>query len=139
MINDLKRMIAKFPEATTSNAVMPATDEKLEMRPDKDPKKWLFDELRACAFNHAVAQALFVTTRYCHDIRTATAFLCIMVKHPDEDDWGNLKHCLKHLAFTIQASNLKMGFIQWYVGAAFAVHEDFKSFTGARMTLGKGI
>jgi hypothetical protein len=30
----------------------------------------------------------------------------------------------------IQASNLKVGFIQWYVDAAFAVHEDFKSHTG---------
>eukprot|EP00978_Attheya_sp_CCMP212_P029223 scaffold103282_cov47-Attheya_sp.AAC.1 len=29
--------------------------------------------------------------------------------------------------------------INWYVDAAFAVHADFKSHTGAVMTLGKGI
>jgi hypothetical protein len=103
------------------------------------------DESRARAFHHAVAQALFVTTRYRHDIRTAIAFLCTRVKHPDEDDWGKLKRLLKYirgtlyLVLTIQASNLKLGFIQWYVDAAFAVHEDFKSHTGAGMTLGKGI
>ena len=32
-----------------------------------------------------------------------------------------------------------MVFIQWYVDAAFSVHEDFKSHTGAEMPLEKGI
>ncbi len=145
MVNHLKKMISEFPEAITSNAVTPATDKLFEVRPDNDPNKHLLDESRARAFHHAVAQALFVTTRYRHDIRTAIAFLCTRVKHPDEDDWGKLKHLLKYirgtlyLVLTIQASNLKLGFIQWYVDAAFAVHEDFKSHTGAGMTLGKGI
>ncbi|KAL7518066.1 hypothetical protein ACHAWX_002924 [Stephanocyclus meneghinianus] len=39
MINNLKRMIAEFPEAITSNAVMPATDKLFEVRPDNNPKK----------------------------------------------------------------------------------------------------
>ena len=30
-----------------------------------------------------------------------------------------------------------MVFIQWYVDAAFVVHEDFKSHAGVGMTLGK--
>jgi hypothetical protein len=145
MVNNLKRMIAEFPEAITSNAVTPATDKLFEVRPDNDPNKRFLDEPRARAFHHAVAQALFVTTRYRHDIRTAIAFLCTRVKHPDEDDWGKLKRLLKYirgtlyLVLTIQASNLQAGLIQWYVDAAFAVHEDFKSHTGAGMTLGKGI
>ena len=84
MVNHLKKMISEFPEAITSNAVTPATDKLFEVRPDNDPNKRLLDESRARAFYHAVAQALFVTTRYRHDIRTAIAFLC-RVKHPDED------------------------------------------------------
>jgi hypothetical protein len=31
-----------------------------------------------------------------------------------------------------------LGVITWHVDAAFAVHQDFKSHTGATMTLGKG-
>jgi hypothetical protein len=29
--------------------------------------------------------------------------------------------------------------VKWYVDASFAVHPDFKSHTGAMMTLGKGV
>ena len=37
---------------------------------------------------------------------------------------------------TLKYSN--SGIITWYVDAAFAVHEDMKSHTGAVMTLGMG-
>jgi len=40
----------------------------------------------------------------------------------------------KHL--TLSADNLKI--IKWYVDASFAVHPDFKSHTGAVMTMGNG-
>ena len=43
-----------------------------------------------------------------------------------------------YLVLTIQASNLQVRLIQWYVDADFAVHEDFKSHTGAGITRGKG-
>ena len=36
----------------------------------------------------------------------------------------------------LSADNLQI--IKWYVDAAFAVHEDFKSHTGANMTFGRG-
>ena len=87
------------------------------MRPDNNPNKCLLNKARACVFHHAVAQVLFVTTRYHHDVRKATAFLCTRAKHPDEDDWGKLDHLLKYIKGTlylvliIEASNLEMGFI----------------------------
>ncbi len=62
MVNSLKRMIAEFSEAITSNAVTPATYKLFEARPDNDPNKCLLDESRARAFQHAVVQALSVTT-----------------------------------------------------------------------------
>jgi hypothetical protein len=37
---------------------------------------------------------------------------------------------------TLSADNLRV--VKWYVDASFAVHPDFKSHTGAMMTLGKG-
>ena len=40
---------------------------------------------------------------------------------------------------TIESLNLTMGFIWWYVDDPFAVHKDFKSHTGAGMTLGKAV
>jgi hypothetical protein len=37
---------------------------------------------------------------------------------------------------TLSADNLRV--VKWYVDTSFAVHPDFKSHTGAMMTLGKG-
>ena len=37
---------------------------------------------------------------------------------------------------TLSIENLRV--IKWYIDAAFAVHPDFRSHTGASMTLGKG-
>jgi hypothetical protein len=37
---------------------------------------------------------------------------------------------------TLSADNPQV--VKWYVDASFAVHPDFKSCTGAMMTLGRG-
>ena len=58
IVNNPKRIIAKFPEAVTSNAVMPATVKLFEVRSDNDTNKHLLDESRACAFHYTIAQAL---------------------------------------------------------------------------------
>ena len=58
-------------------------------------------------------------------------------------DWEKLVRLLKFLnltkedVLTIEASDNPS--ITWYVDAAFAVHEDMKSHSGATMTLGKGM
>ena len=44
---------------------------------------------------------------------------------------GTSKLCLK-----LKADNLQV--VKWYVDASFAVHPDFRSHTGAVMTLGEG-
>ena len=42
----------------------------------------------------------------------------------------------KKLVLTLSADSLSI--VKWYVDASFAVHPDFKSHTGAVMTMGKG-
>jgi hypothetical protein len=44
----------------------------------------------------------------------------------------------KDLVLTLEATNGKVLLCKWYPDAAFAVHRDMKSHTGAVLTLGKG-
>jgi hypothetical protein len=66
--------------------------------------------------------------------------LCTRVKSPNDNDWLKLKRLLGFLKsteqdeLTIEASNY--GKITWHLDAAFGVHNDYKSHTGAIMTLG---
>ncbi len=70
------------------------------------------------------------------------AFLTTRVKEPDEDDWGKLKRVLKylhrtvHLSLTLDASEMTL--VRWWVDASFTVHSDYKSHTGAVLSLGRG-
>ena len=57
-------------------------------------------------------------------------------------DWNKLVRMMKYLngtrseRITLSADSLHV--IKWYVDASFAVHPDFKSHTGATMTMGRG-
>ena len=42
----------------------------------------------------------------------------------------------KELVLTLSAEQLNI--LKWFVDAAFAVHADFKSYTGMTMTMGQG-
>jgi hypothetical protein len=63
------------------------------------------------------------------------------VRDPNQADWEKLMRVLKYLNgtkgenLTLSADILRV--VKWYVDASFAVHPDFKSHTGAMMTLGK--
>jgi hypothetical protein len=77
------------------------------------------------------------------DILPGIAFLTTRVTKPDKNDWKKLVRIITFLKMTqddtttLCMDNSKI--IKWYVDAAFAVHTDMKSHTGAVMTLGKGI
>ena len=64
------------------------------------------------------------------------------MEEPDDSDWSKLTRMMKYLNGTkdkvlkLSADNLRV--VKWYVDAAFAVHADFKSHTGAVMTFGNG-
>jgi len=62
------------------------------------------------------------------------------VKKPDVDDYKKLGRVVKYLRsnphLALEADNTMV--IKWWIDAAFAVHSDTRSQTGATMTLGKG-
>jgi hypothetical protein len=64
------------------------------------------------------------------------------VSPTDTDDYRKLGRRMKYLQATIGLPLIlamdKSGKIRWYIDAAFAVHNDMKSHTGAMMTLGQG-
>ena len=67
--------------------------------------------------------------------------LSTRVKSPTESDWKKLIKLLEYLKGTsklclkLRADNLQV--VKWYVDDSFAVHPDYRSHTGAVMTLGE--
>jgi len=72
----------------------------------------------------------------------AVAFLCTRVKAPTEEDYKKLTRVIRYLRSIIHLPLLigwdESGVLTWSVDAAFAVHEDMRSHTGAALTMGKG-
>jgi hypothetical protein len=68
--------------------------------------------------------------------------LTTRVSEPNEDDWKKLIKIMRFLNGTKDSVTMMSiddsNTIKWYVDAAFAVHKDLKSHTGAVMTLGNG-
>jgi hypothetical protein len=70
------------------------------------------------------------------------AYLTTRVNNSNQDDWLKLVKMMKYIkqtrgdTVTLRADGSKT--VKWYVDAAFAVHPDFKSHTGATMTMGNG-
>ena len=140
MADYVKKVIAGFPEDIHGVASTPAGENLFQVR--EEDKRILLEEERAQSFHSTVAQLLFVTLRCRRDIQTAVSFLTTRVKEPDEDDWSKLRRVLKYLhgtvylSLTLDASNMKL--VRWWVDASFAVHPDYRSHTGAVLSLGKG-
>ena len=89
-----------------------------------------------------VAKLLWASLRTRPDILLALSFLTSRVQHPDEDDWKKLIRLLTYVKCT---SQLKLrlcaeqtNIIKWWVDASFGTRDDYKSQTGAYMSLGKG-
>jgi hypothetical protein len=70
------------------------------------------------------------------------AYLSTRVQRPTEDDWKKLRRLIQFIratqedVLTLKADNSHV--INWHVDAAFAVHDDFKSHTGAVISIGSG-
>ena len=94
-------------------------------------------------FHTLVYKALFLCKRARPDLHTAVALLCTRVKSPTVDDWNKLIRMFKYCNATrkdklfLWADDLHV--IKWWVDSAFAVHDDFKSHTGACMSYGGGM
>jgi hypothetical protein len=100
------------------------------------------DTKRGEIFHTFVAKGLFLCKRARSNIQQTILVLCMRVRDPNQADWQKLMRVMKYLNgtkeenLTLSADNLRV--VKWYVDASFAVHPDFKSHTGAVMTLGKG-
>jgi Ser-tRNA(Ala) deacylase AlaX len=76
------------------------------------------------------------------DISPVIAYLSTRVKNPNQDDWMKLTKMMKFLNQTkndklaLRADDTKK--LKWHIDAAFAIHPDFKSHTGATLTMGEG-
>jgi len=126
----------KFP---LKNGYTTPANENLFKVNEKSPR---LSEERAEVFHSTVARALFLSKRARPDIQPTVAFLCTRVKNPTMEDWGKLLRFMSYLkrtkeeVLTLRTDGTNR--IRWWIDAAFAVHPDMRSHTGAVMSLGSG-
>jgi hypothetical protein len=133
----VKGMVEDFPEKV-ENSTYPWNDNIFKV----DDTATKLSKQKQELFHTFVAKGLFLCKRGRPDIQPAIAFLTTRVKSPDESDWFKLVKMIGFLKKTIDdVLSLQSdwsGIITWYLDAAFAVHKDSKSHTGATMMLGSG-
>jgi hypothetical protein len=135
----VKNMVEDFPEELEAKGATYPWNENL-FKVDKNKKN--LDTDQAESFHTFVAKTLFVTKRARPDVQPAVAFLTTRVQGPNEGDWFKLKKMMRFLkrtaddVLTLKADDMTL--IKWHLDASFAVHDDFKSHTGATMSLGQG-
>jgi hypothetical protein len=139
MVDYVKSMVTFFPDQLEKpKAATPWTESLFTV--NTNSKR--LDRKDAELFHTMVAKALFLCKRGRPDIAPAVAFLTTRVQQPTVDDWDKLVRMLRFLRqtcddrLTLRADGSKT--IKWMVDASFAVHPDFKSHTGATMTMGEG-
>jgi hypothetical protein len=134
----IEGMIKEFPFPIKATKTTPWTEKLLKVH--NDAKK--LDEHRRALLHTHVMKAMFLCERARPDIDPAVAFLSARVKEANEGDWNKLLRMLGFLkgtideVLTLEADDTNT--LTWYIDAAFAVHADMKSHTGAVFTLGKG-
>ncbi|MHA7927606.1 MAG: reverse transcriptase domain-containing protein, partial [Marinobacter sp.] len=135
----IENMLAELPSDMDGVATTPATLRLFEVN-ETDPS--FLSAETSDLFHHNVAKLLFLCKRARLDIQTAVAFLCTRVQCADEDDYYKLARVMKYLRGTIDLGLTlevdKSHVVKWWADAAFAVHKDMRSHTGAVMSLGKG-
>ena len=93
MVSYLNIILTQPPEEIVGAAPNPANDHLFNVRDDKYMR--LLYEERERKFHKSVASWMFFMTICRHYIKTAVKFLCKMVLHQYEDDWGKSKRLMK--------------------------------------------
>lgn len=138
MTDYVRKMVEEFPEELGNKVKCPWTEKLFKV--DEGAKR--LDTTHAKTMHTFVMKSMFVCKRGRQDIQTGIVSLATRVKEPTEQDWIKLKRILSFLKTTqntvtaLEADDSQS--VYWWVDAAFAVHNDFKSHTGAYMSLGKG-
>jgi hypothetical protein len=139
MTKYVKSMIDDFPVKLEGVGKFPWTDKLFTV--DTKSKKLEYE--KAKIFHTFVMKGMFLCKRGRQDIQPGIAFLATRTTEPNEGDWAKLVKIMNFLKATqnevasMSADDTQS--IKWYVDAAFAVHKDYKSHTGATMSLGNGI
>jgi hypothetical protein len=119
-------------------AATPATNDLFVIYDDGVP---LSAEIKE-KFHSRVAKLLFLAKRVRPDILTSIIFLSTRVNSPTEQDWSKLARVLKYINATAELGIVLEGSrglqIFAYADASYGVHADYKSHTGALISLGGG-
>jgi hypothetical protein len=139
MLGYLQEIIDEFPFEITSKTVSTPAAPYLF---DKDKNAKLLNPAYIKIFHHVVAKVLWAAIRVRPDLLTAISYLTCQVKSPDENDLKKLSRLVAYigdtimLPLTIGMNNSKE--LNWWVDASFATRHEFKSQTGATLSLGIG-
>jgi hypothetical protein len=134
----IKQMIKDFGYDIKSIKTNPWTEKLFKVNTESKN----VDEERRAVFHTFVMKAMFLCKRARPDINPVIGFLSSRVKEPNEGDWNKLLKVMGFLkgtiddVLTLEADDTQT--MSWYIDAAFAVHPDMKSHTGAVFTMGKG-
>lgn len=94
-------------------------------------------------FHTNVAKLLYLGKRARPDILLAATFLCTRVRSPGKDDLKKLNRCARYLNKTKKTIDYRINATKdmlemcVYVDASFAVHDTFRSHSGAVLTIGR--
>jgi hypothetical protein len=138
MTDYVKGMIADFPEELSGKTKAPWNENLFKV----DPMSKMLDASQAKLFHTFVMKGMFLCKHGRQDIQPAIVFMATRVTQPNEGDWKKLIKMMNFLKATkddipvMSCDNTNS--IKWHVDAAFAIHKDMKSHTGATMTLGAG-
>jgi hypothetical protein len=141
MVDYVKNMVEDFPEELSAKGAQYPWNEQLFKVDKKSPK---LNGFKTDKFHSFVARALFAMKRARPDIQTGIAFLSGRTHQPTEQDWFKLKKLMRFMkrtandVLTLEAGKGEGITLDWHLDAAYAVHMDYKSHTGATLTLGKG-
>jgi hypothetical protein len=140
MVKYVESMVKNVPEEFLKGAPVasPWNDHLFKVL-EESPK---LPKDKAEMFHTLTAQGLFACKRARPDISPAIAFLTTRVRNPNQDDWQKLMRMIKYLKqtskdrLTLRSDGTKT--LRWHVDASFAVHPDFRSHTGATLSMGQG-
>ena len=137
MIDYATGMCNDFPEKL-GHVSTPWTD-NLFKDDDKLPP---LTENKKKTFHTFTMKGMFLCKRARQDLQPGIAFFSTRTSKPNIGDWKKLVRFMNFLnstkedVLTLEADDSQT--IRWHIDAAFAVHQDYKSQTGATCSLGKG-
>jgi hypothetical protein len=123
----------------SGTATTPASADVFEVDPDSP----LLSEARRARFHTGVQKCAWLSKRVVPVLGVGLSFLLPRVYKATEQDEAKLERMLKYLnanrgrGIVMEPAATGL-YLQAYIDASFAVHEDMKSHTGASITLGKG-